>query len=171
MPERHVERQLGHAKARLEEHGFWLAYLSAASACSSPVGIHLAVFAEPFLSLVLDGRKTIESRFSRVRCAPFGHVSEGDIILVKEVAGPVCGIALARRAWFYDLVHEPLDRIRQSHGDSICGDDGFWESRRGAAFATLIELAETTAISPFPYAKRDRRGWVSLRSRQRSLFL
>src|SRR4029077_16030744 len=50
---------------------------------------------QPFLSLVLNGPKTVESRFSRNRCAPFGEVEGGDIILLKEVSGPIRGIGLA----------------------------------------------------------------------------
>lgn len=151
---------------RVDGHRFWLTYLSGACEPLSRVGIHLAIFSEPFLSLVLDGQKTVESRFSRNRCAPFGQVDTGDIILLKEVAGPICGLALAKRAWFYDLASEPLDRIRRRYGATICADDAFWESRRGASYATLIELAQTAAIDPLRCAKRDRRGWVSLRSRQ-----
>jgi hypothetical protein len=124
------------------------------------------VFAEPFLSLVLEGRKTMESRFSRTRCAPFDRVRDGDVILIKRVAGPICGLTLAKRAWFYQLAHEPLDRIRDRFGGMICADESFWESRRNASYATVIELAETVAIDAFPCDKRDRRGWVALRSQQ-----
>jgi hypothetical protein len=137
-----------------------------ASSCTARV----AVFSEPFLSMVLVGRKTVESRFSQVRCAPFGQVEQGDIILIKRVAGPICGLALARRAWFYDLLHEPIDRIRATYGHTICADDVFWEKRRRSSYATLIELGETTDLEPLSCTKRDRRGWVSLRSRQLSLF-
>jgi hypothetical protein len=131
--------------------------------------VHLAIFSEPFLSLVLEGRKTMESRFSRTRCAPFNQVRDGDVILIKQVAGPICGLTLAKRAWFYGLMHEPLDRIRARFGGMICGDDAFWEGRRDASYATVIELAETIAIDAFPCTKRDRRGWVALRSPQLAL--
>lgn len=145
---------------------FWLTYLSNATRPTSPVGIHLAIFAEPFLSMVLSGEKTIESRFSRNRCAPYGEIDDGDIILLKEVAGPICGLALARRIWCYDLGIEPLDRIRHRFGAGIRGDNEFWSSRADALYATLIELDAPTTIAPVNCDKRDRRGWVSLRSRQ-----
>jgi hypothetical protein len=44
--------------------------------------LHLAVLTEPFCSWLLEGTKTIESRFSRVRCAPYGTLAEGDIVAV-----------------------------------------------------------------------------------------
>lgn len=155
---------------RVQDHSFWVDYIVRAFEPSSSIGLHVAVFAEPFLSLIISGRKTVESRFSHIRCAPYGDVRGGDVILLKQVAGPICGLAIARRAWFYDLAHEPLDRIRESYGKSICADDLFWERRRNASYATLIELSETVGIDPFPCAKRDRRGWVSLRSHQLTLF-
>jgi hypothetical protein len=156
------DRLAGH----VADHSFWLNYLSRAFEPSSAIGLHLAVFAEPFLSLVLDGRKTVESRFSRVRCAPFDLVSEGDIILLKKVAGPICGLVLAKRAWFYELDKQVFAGIRKTYGSTICADDEFWRHRRNASYATLIELAEPTAIPAMPCDKRDRRGWVPLRSRQ-----
>jgi hypothetical protein len=141
-------------------------YLSQAAAPLSTVGLHLAIFAEPFMSLVLEGRKTVEARFSRNRRAPFGQVGEGDIILIKKVAGPICGLTLVKNAWFFDLAAEPLDRIKQKYGYAMCVDNEFWSARPAVAFATIIELAETTLIAPLICEKRDRRGWVSLRARQ-----
>ncbi|CCJ05606.1 Uncharacterized protein BN69_0155 [Methylocystis sp. SC2] len=116
--------------------------------------------------MVLSGEKTIESRFSRNRCAPYGEIDDGDIILLKEVAGPICGLALARRIWCYDLSTEPIDRIRHRFGAAIRADDEFWSSRADALYATLIELDAPASIAPVGCDKRDRRGWVSLRSRQ-----
>ena len=150
----------------VDGHDFWLTYLSDAADPMSRIGIHVAIFAEPFLSLVLSGRKTIESRFSRNRCAPYGEVGEGDIILVKEVAGPICGVALARRTWCYDLTAETIERIKIQFGPGICADEAFWASRADALYATLIELDAMVRIAPVRWDKRDRRGWVSLRSRQ-----
>ena len=145
---------------------FWLTHLSSAAESAGRKGIHVAIFAEPFLSLVLSGDKTIESRFSRYRCAPYGEVFEGDIILIKEVAGPICGVALAGRVWFFDLKREPITRIKERFAVEICGDDAFWASWADARYATIIELASTIPVAPTRCDKKDRRGWVSLRSRQ-----
>lgn len=147
-------------------HRFWLNYLSDATYPPSPVGVHVAVFSEPFLSLVLSGEKTIESRFSRNRCAPYGQVYDGDIILIKEVAGPIRGIALARRTWCYNLITKSLERIKNRFGVGICADDAFWVAHADSLYATLIELDAATSIGGVRCDKGDRRGWVSLRSRQ-----
>lgn len=151
---------------QVDGHPFWLSYLSDATQPESRIGMHLAIFAEPFLSKVLSGEKTIESRFSRNRCAPYREISDGDIILLKEVAGPIRGLALARRNWCYDLATEPIERIRLRFGAGIAAADDFWAAREDALYATLIELDAPTAIRPVACDKRDRRGWVVLRSRQ-----
>ncbi|MGB9207718.1 MAG: hypothetical protein WCB78_06340, partial [Pseudolabrys sp.] len=100
-------------------HPFWSEYIIQALAATQPVGLHLAVFAKPFLGLILTGHKTTESRFSRTRCAPFDMVRNGDIILMKEVGGPICGLAVASRTLFFDLQHEPIARIREDYGSAI----------------------------------------------------
>ena len=153
-------------RERVGSHRFWLTYLNEALEPASRIGIHLAIFSEPYLSHVLEGRKTVESRFSRNRCAPFGEVADGDIIMIKEVAGPICGLSLARRTWFYDVTPDALDGIKAQFAHAICADDEFWEDRRDTSYATLIQLGETTGIEPVWCDKRDRRGWVALRSRQ-----
>jgi hypothetical protein len=164
--ERGLEVEFDELLEQVDGHHFWLTYLTDALRPTSGIGIHLAIFAEPFLSMALSGEKTIESRFSRNRCAPYGEISGGDIILLKEVSGPICGIALARRAWFYDLTSEPIDRIRDQFGFQICADEAFWASRADALYATLIELDTAASIAPVSCDKRDRRGWVPLRPRQ-----
>lgn len=134
-------------------------------------GVHLGVFSEPYLSLVLAGEKTVESRFSRVRSAPFQEVSPDDVLLLKAVAGPVCGIAKISAVWFYDLAHVPLADVRRQFGERICGSDSFWESQADASYVSLLELTGVKALPPIQADKRDRRGWVSLSSRQLSMEL
>ena len=71
----------------IDDDRYWLGYLDDIGAGAVDVDVHLAVFSEPYLSFVLDGVKTVESRFSRVRCAPFQQIRSGDIILVKQSGG------------------------------------------------------------------------------------
>jgi hypothetical protein len=135
--------------------------------------VHLAVFVEPFLSYVLDGRKSVESRFSVRQCAPFRRVGIGDIILLKAASGPVKGICQVAKAWYFDLNSVPLGSIRERFATAICApDDAFWRARESAEYATLLKLRLVREVSPLPCPKRDRRGWVILHeSQQRQLAL
>jgi hypothetical protein len=125
--------------------------------------IHLAVFVQPYLQYMLDGLKTIESRFSAVRCAPFMRVSAGDLVLLKVSGGPVVGVAEVGRTWFYRLDPASWTTIRHEFTDALCAQDpAFWESRRHASFATLMQVARVRPIPPLSWPKQDRRGWVVL---------
>ena len=125
--------------------------------------IHLAVFVEPFLTYVLDGSKSIESRFSTKQCAPFRRVAPGDVILLKAASGPIRGICAVAKTWFFDLRAVPLSTLRARYAESICAtEDSFWRSREKADFATLIKLRWVRELRPMTCPKRDRRGWVVL---------
>ena len=125
--------------------------------------LHLAVFVEPFLTFVLDGRKTVESRFSIHRTAPFGSVCSGDIVLVKRSGGPIVAVAEVSQVWYYELDSKAWEFIRSRFAKQLCIDDPeFWESKSSAYFATLMQLGRVEKIGPIPCSKRDRRGWVVL---------
>jgi hypothetical protein len=126
--------------------------------------VHLAVFVEPFLSYLLSGAKSVESRFSTRQCAPFRRVQADDIILLKAASGPVKGVCSVAKTWFYDLRAVPLEKLRARFAKSICAtEDDFWVARRNAEYATLIAVKWVRALPDFTCPKRDRRGWVILR--------
>jgi hypothetical protein len=124
--------------------------------------VHLAVMREPWLSHVMAGRKTIESRFSRALVAPHGVVETGDLLLFKRAAGPVCATARVAEVGFHDLAREGLDAIRARFGAELCADEAFWSERGDARYATLMHLRDVRTVSDLYVEKRDRRGWVVL---------
>lgn len=125
--------------------------------------LHLAVFVEPYLTFILQGKKTVESRFSSVRCAPYDKVRAGDVILLKKAGGPVSGICRVDSAWFYEVDRSSLQEIRREFAAQICpADSDFWSAREDKSFATLISLADVTRLPAFVVGKRDRRGWVTI---------
>ncbi len=110
---------------------------------------------------MMEGRKTVETRFARRCCAPFERVADGDIVLLKRSAGRVVGVCMVKKAWFYKLDHGSLDSIKQLFGPAICAaDETFWEDRKSAAVATLLLIEQVTPIEGVHIVKRDRRGWV-----------
>ena len=131
---------------------------------SAPVRVHLAIFVEPYLSLVIDGKKTIESRFGVHMCAPHGRVSPNDLLLLKRASGPVIGVCQVAKTWFFDLRTTALDGIRERFARQLCAEDpAFWLAREHASYATLMKIDRVTAIEPIAVQKRDRRGWVVVR--------
>lgn len=129
------------------------------------VAVHLAVFVEPFLRYVLEGRKTVESRFSVRPIPPYRSVAKGDVILLKRSGGPVVGMCEAAEAWDYVLDPTTWRSIRAEYAVALCAQDAiFWSQRQHARYATLIRIANVRRLEvPFEVPKRDRRGWVVFR--------
>ncbi len=130
------------------------------------IGIHLAVFNEPFLSLVFNGKKKIESRFSRNKISPYGKIKKGDVVLLQESGGPVTGIFVAGDVrFFHKLNKEIIENIEFQYGELICSaaDKDFWKNREGTNYASLIEVKKIKKLTPFKSEKRDRTGWSVLR--------
>jgi len=134
-------------------------------------GIHLAVFVEPYLSFVLQGKKTVESRFSVNRLPPYEQVRKGDLIVLKKSSGPICGVCKVSSVWYYRLDPSSWAEIEQ-HAVALCMDHSpFWAKKRNASFATLMRIEEVVPISDLLIDKVDPRSWVVLKdsNRQSSL--
>lgn len=130
-------------------------------------GIHLAVLVEPYLSFILEGKKTIESRFSVNRHAPFEQVEKGDIIVLKRSSGPVQAVCRVSNVWFYRLMPETWPDIER-FAKALCMDDSpFWQEKRAASYATLMEIDGLIRLPDLNIEKIDPRGWVILRDRSK----
>ena len=122
---------------------------------------HLAILSEPYLEWILSGRKTIESRFSVNRVAPYGLVRPGDRLLLKRVSGPVLGLCAVSKVAFFELDEATRSRLRERYSKALCAEDpAFWRARERASYATLMYLEDVHRLAPIPCGKRDRRGWV-----------
>ncbi|MFC1640685.1 ASCH domain-containing protein [Patescibacteria group bacterium] len=138
--------------------------------------IHLAILQQPYLDLILSGEKTIESRFSRVRCKPYRAVQPGAQILLKESGGLVLGeFTVAKVKTYSSLTADIMAAIEQQYGKEICTatDPEFWPTREGCRYATLMWVSKPQRYSsPYPFPKKDMRPWVVLDSAsgQQNLF-
>lgn len=131
------------------------------------IGIHLAVFNEPFLSLVFEGKKKIESRFSINKISPYKRVKKGDIVILKESGGDVTGIFIVGEVKFFKHLDKCLiAKIEDEFGEMICTsyDENFWAKREKANYASLIEVNKIKKLPPYKSEKRDRSGWSILRT-------
>jgi ASCH domain len=155
-----LQKQLGDDSA-------WLKKLS-----SDCFALHLAIFKEPYLTFIMEGKKKIETRFSKRPCPPFGRVSNGDVVLLKHSGGEIVGICEVEKVWFYHLDPKAFEFIKDHFGELICPADGsFWSERESKSVATLMLVKNVMPLSGVYIEKRDRRGWVTFGSgRERLLF-
>jgi hypothetical protein len=127
-------------------------------------GIHLAVMVEPYLSMLLLGLKTVESRFTATRRAPWNCVRAGDLLLLKKSSGPITGLAEVGRVWSYEIGgQKTLASIRSEFDSRVRGEPKFWTACAHARYATLMQIARVAPVKPLNCHKRDQRGWVVLR--------
>ena len=141
---------------------------------------HLAILLPCRIELILDGRKTIGSWFTKIRCAPYGKVNKGDIIYMKESGGLVEGMFTVFEVETFDVITsvEVLD-IYANYGQQIFGMRHFseewdelyksgslakelkdWDNSK---YATLIHITNPiTFTEPVPFPKRDQRSWLLL---------
>lgn len=134
---------------------------------TSEVGIHLAVFGEPFLTLLLDGRKTVESRFSLNNISPFAKVSPGDFVFIKKTGGPICGYFIVKESHYFKTANRSiLEKIKKNFGKQICDDaiPDFWKTRQSSNYISLLEVAKTGKLAALEIEKRDRTAWTVIRS-------
>lgn len=125
--------------------------------------MHLGIFIEPYLQYIFEGKKTIESRFSINRSAPYGSVRKNDIFLLKKVSGAIEGFCRITDVWFYQLNQTSWNDIKNDYADAICASSpDFWEEKQKARYATLMLIDNVTQLSPISINKQDRRGWVTL---------
>lgn len=125
--------------------------------------LHLAILQPPYLDLIVRGKKTIESRFNIKRAAPFGKISTGDLVLLKETGKPVTYYFFAASVALFDLTRDPVEFLQQEYSDDIAPQDpeAFWHARESSKYATLVEVGERGSVDPLTVTKHDQRGWVT----------
>jgi len=125
---------------------------------------HLAVFREPFLSLIFSGAKTMESRFSNLKCAPYERVAVNDVVVLKKTGSLVVGEFTVSDIMFFDLRETPiaiLDRYLSSL--AIDKNSMFWQVAKNKRYVSLMWIRDVKRYeSPYSYPKKDRRGWILL---------
>ncbi len=125
---------------------------------------HIAILRQPFFDMVLSGEKTIESRWAMNRIAPYGKVSVGDEILLKETGQCVTAIAKVKKVQFFELTPEKVEEIRVKFGKQI-GTDRFqdWQSTLEKKYCTLIWLEDVRKIEPLKVPRSNGAGWLVLK--------
>lgn len=124
--------------------------------------IHLALMVEPYLSLILNGKKTIESRFSKNKIIPFNKISSGDIVIIKKSGGNLVAIFEVETVIFKKIESDnDFEKIKENYGKELCLDNDFWESKRSAKYVTLIRISHLQAITPIVIKKANRQSWLT----------
>lgn len=124
--------------------------------------IHLGIFSEPYLTYMLEGKRTIESRFSKNKIMPYNKINKDDIVIVKKSSGNVIAYFTIKEVLFFDLNITPIDEIKSKYGKELCADEKFWESKKNSNYATIIIIDKLTKLNPFAVHKKGMQTWIKL---------
>jgi hypothetical protein len=123
--------------------------------------LHLAVFVEPYLDLLMAGTKTIESRFSQNGGAPFEQIWPGDLVLLKRSGGDINGIARVGEVRNVKRCDRAWNDLRTLYQHQLCAiENDFWQRALKSWYATFIWFNEIKSLAPIQCNKQDQRGWV-----------
>ena len=120
---------------------------------------HLGIFTEPFLTYMLDGKKTIESRFSKHKIAPYNQIKKDDIVFIKKSGGPVIGYFTIKDILFFDLKEVSIETIKNKYQQELCVSSEFWQEKQNSNYATLIFIDKVTCFEPVNIHKKGMQSW------------
>lgn len=124
---------------------------------------HLAILKKPYLDAILDGRKTIESRFYQTKHKWMAQVSSGDKLFLKASSGPVMATAaVASVKHFHNLTAQQIAELKRQYNQHILGDEQYWREKMDARFGIMVWLKNVRPITPRFITKADWRAWVVL---------
>lgn len=131
---------------------------------------HLAIMNKPTIEAILSGKKTVETRFSLHKIAPFGVISKGDLVYIKPPGEEIIGQFRVKKVFSFDGLCEPdFDDIFIKYGSQIRvgekeEDNKYQTDKKQSNYGTLIFIGDSERFitSPVKIKKSDQRGWMVL---------
>lgn len=129
---------------------------------------HLAILSKrrKLLGPILEGRKSIESRWYASRRAPWDRIVPGDTVYFKETGDPVRAKATVSRVLQFDLRERPARSILKEYCDRILISPGDSSWAHGKRYCILVFLEDPRPVAPFEIDKRgfgSMAAWISAR--------
>jgi ASC-1-like (ASCH) protein len=124
---------------------------------------HLVILKKPYVDAILQGRKTIESRFYQTRQNWLSRVAPGDKLFLKASSGPVMATASVASSKYFDNLTAPrLAELKKQNNQHILGDEQYWRDKMNSRFGILVWLKDVKPVAPRFITKADWRAWVVL---------
>lgn len=124
--------------------------------------IHLGVFNEPCLSFMLEGKKTIESRISKKRIAPYKRINKDDIVVVKKSGGGVVAYFTIKEVKYIDLKEVSINDVKDKYNKELFVSDEFWMEKEDSSYATLMFIEKLVKLESFKINKKGMQTWIVL---------
>lgn len=111
---------------------------------------------------MLDGKKTIESRISKNKIAPYDRITKDDVVVVKKSGGGVVAFFTIKEVKFIDLRDNNISEIRNKYNNELCVSDEFWMQKKDASYATLMFIDKLIKLEEFKINKKGMQTWIIL---------
>ncbi|MBR2008651.1 MAG: ASCH domain-containing protein, partial [Peptococcaceae bacterium] len=111
---------------------------------------------------LLNGKKTIESRISKYKIAPYNKIDKDDIVFVKKPGGDILAYFTIKEILFIELEDVNISEIKHKYNDRLCVDEKFWISKKDSKYATLIFINDLVKLQPFHINKKGMQTWIKL---------
>ena len=122
---------------------------------------HIVILKTKYFNMIQSGEKTIESRFSIHKIAPFEKVTVGDLLLIKETGKDVTMTAKVARVEYFFLTPQKVEEIRIKYGKQIGTDKAEdWVLTAKKNYGTLIWVTEVKKVAPIPVPRSNGAGWI-----------
>lgn len=120
------------------------------------------------LPKILNGEKTIESRWYKFRKDPYKRILPNEAIYFKNSGEPVSVKAKVKYALFFDNLNDVRIRdILEKYGKKIGVDPSYADKLQGKKYCTLIFLRNVEEIEPFNIDKKgygNMAAWITAES-------
>lgn len=129
---------------------------------------HLAIFTRNAIKAIVSGQKTVETRFSKKKIAPFGMINSGDIVYMKPPGEELAGQFVATKIISIEgLDSKDWEWIKQEFGNkisfgSVAEMKNYFKEHEASKYVSIIAISkvEQFITSPIKIIKRDLRGWL-----------
>jgi ASC-1-like (ASCH) protein len=130
---------------------------------------HLAILQEPYFSLIISGKKTIESRWYLTKRAPWNKMRQGEIIYLKPSSKPVLAKCVVKTVHqFDDLTPLKVKKIIADFpGVAFVNKEKAFEHNKFKKYCILIEFQDLEMIMPFDIDKSgfgNQSAWICVDS-------
>ena len=116
---------------------------------------HIAILKKSLrlLPKIVNGEKTIESRWYKTRRAPWNQVKKGEVVYFKNSGEPVTVKAIVEDVKQFELTRNKIEQILQTYGSRIGVDSTFVEDVKDKKYCILIFLHNAQEVEPFDVDK------------------
>lgn len=122
---------------------------------------HVAIMNKSWklLPKILDGRKTVESRWSKFKIAPYGKIKVGDKVFFKNSGESVTVLSEVEKVLQFEKpTSEKIKEIIKKYGGEgkICfsNEENAYNWAKEKKYCTLIFLKNSKRIKPFAIDKK-----------------